>query len=112
MNCATIINEAADDLAPIINSEGYGTQGAREINWSEGAIVQEKPMVASRVIRVVEPTDDLVTIAECAHDLTAIIDPLKQGLPGPREIDLGEESLIREKAMKRTLSIGKTADDL
>jgi hypothetical protein len=75
MNCATIINEAADNLAPIINPERYGTRRAGEIDWSEGAIVQEKAMVASRVIRVVEPTDDLVTIAECAHDLAPVVNP-------------------------------------
>ena len=112
MNCALLVYEAADDLPLTIDPERYGTRGAREINWSEGAILEEKPMVASRVIRVVEPTDDVITITECAHDLPALVDPLKQGLRGPWEIDLGEEALVREKAVKRTLGIRKTADDL
>ena len=69
MNCAPSIYEAADDPATIINPEGYGTRGARDIDGSKGAIVQEKAMAASRIVKVVEPTHDLVTIAVCADDL-------------------------------------------
>jgi len=99
MGNASSVDDHAHDLAAIIDPYGFGSRGARNVYGSEGAIVQEKPMAASRVIRVVEPADDLVTITECANDLTALTDPKGLSTRGAREIylrniDLGEIPLV------------------
>jgi hypothetical protein len=69
-------------------------------------------MTPSRIIKVVEPTNDLVTIAEYARDLATIIDTNEHRLRGAREIDLGEDVVIQEKAMKRAHEIGEHSNNL
>ena len=44
MRYAPSIGETAHDLAAIIDPEGRGRGGARDIDLSKGAIVQEKAM--------------------------------------------------------------------
>jgi hypothetical protein len=47
-----------------------------------------------------------------AHDLTAIIDPVGYGIRCALEIDLGEDAIVKEKAMLWAIVIDERAHDL
>jgi hypothetical protein len=51
-------------------------------------------------------------IDEGSHDLPAFGDPVCRGKRGVRDIDLGENTILQEKAMNCALLIYEAADDL
>jgi hypothetical protein len=82
MTHARGIDEAAYDLAVIIDPQGRSRSAVRARDLGENSIVQEKA------------TTDAAGIVERAHDLAAIVDPEGSGQRGPWEIDLGEGQFI------------------
>ena len=106
MEYAPGIGESAHDLAAIVDPDDRGPQGARDIDLSKGAIVQEKAM------------KDACGIYEFTHDLASIIDrdgrraACKDPRSLSREFNLGEHTFVKEIAMKRLPGIQEIAHDL
>ena len=88
------------DLSGIIDPEGQGGRGARDVDRGEDALVQEKTVLRTADIYVE------------ARDLAAIIDPEGCGERGARDINRSEGPPVQQKAMERAPGICEPTHDL
>ena len=96
------IDVAAHDLAAVVDVEGEGLQGARELDRREDAVGQQKMSDCSGLID------------EAADDLAAVVEVEERGFRGGvRGIDRGEVALLaQQNTMDDPLGIAVDACDL
>ena len=77
MGPALGIHVLADDLAVIVDAEGLGSPGARDIDLGEDAILQQEPVGQVEGRRI-------ALLAVCADDLPLSVDPRRRRSPWRR----------------------------